>query len=70
MEKIIKFIKESNHGKHFIGGALIALFADNTYCALYAGAGIGAALEYKDRAWGEENGIGWTLAAPSQVWPW
>lgn len=52
MKKIIKWIKESNHWKHIIGGFVIGLGADSNYCAAYTGCGIAAALELKDKLWG------------------
>lgn len=39
MKKIITWLKSSNRGRHIVGGVLIGLGADDTYCALYAGAG-------------------------------
>lgn len=52
MKKIIKWIKESNRWKHIIGGFVIGLGADRNYCAAYAGCGVAAALELKDKLWG------------------
>ncbi len=52
MKKILRWLKNSNRYKHVVGGMLIGLCADGTYCALYAGTGVGAALELKDRMWG------------------
>ena len=49
---MIYFIKRSNRWKHLLGGILIGLGADDWYCALYAGTGIAAAMELKDRLWG------------------
>ena len=37
MKKIITWLKSSNRGRHIVGGVLIGLGADDTYCALYAG---------------------------------
>lgn len=34
------------------GGVLIGLGADSNYCAIYAGVGVAAALELKDKLWG------------------
>ena len=52
MKKIIKWLCESNRWKHLLGGVLIGCGADGWYCALYAGAGVAAALELKDVQWG------------------
>ena len=63
MEKIFTWIKDaadaakswlrdSNRSKHIIGGLLVGFGSDGWYCALYAGTGIAAALEYKDKAHG------------------
>lgn len=52
MKKIITWLKSSNRGRHIVGGVLIGLGADDTYCALYAGAGVAGVLELKDKLWG------------------
>lgn len=52
MKKVIAWLKSSNRWKHLVGGALIGLGADSWYCSCYAGAGVGASLELKDRLWG------------------
>lgn len=52
MGKIWEWLKESNRWKHAVGGMVIGLGADSNYCAVYAGAGVAAALELKDRMWG------------------
>lgn len=50
--KILQFIKESNRWKHLAGGVAIGLGANTCYCAAYAGVGVAAALELKDKLWG------------------
>lgn len=52
MKKLIEWFKTSNRWKHLAGGILIGLGADSTYCAVYAGLGVAAALELKDKLWG------------------
>ena len=52
MKKIIQWLKTSNRWKHLVGGMIIGLGADGFYCAAYAGGGIAAALEFKDKCWG------------------
>jgi len=52
MNKILEWLKESNRWKHLVGGFLIGLFADSDYCAAYAGVGVAATLELKDKLWG------------------
>lgn len=52
MKKFWKWLKESNRWKHTVGGILIGLGADSNYCAAYAGIGVAAALELKDKMWG------------------
>lgn len=52
MKKIIRWLGASNRYKHFVGGVVIGLGADSTYCAAYAGVGVAAALELKDELWG------------------
>lgn len=50
--KIIEWLKISNRWKHLVCGMLIGAGADGNYCAAYAGVGISAALELKDKMWG------------------
>lgn len=52
MNKVIMWFKTSNRWKHLLGGLIIGMGADDIYCAAYAGIGIAAALELKDRQWG------------------
>lgn len=52
MEKIFGWLKASNRWKHLVGGAMVGLGANSVYCAAYAGIGVAAALELKDRLWG------------------
>lgn len=52
MNKVITWLKTSNRWKHLVGGILIGLGADSNYCAAYAGIGVAAALELKDKLWG------------------
>lgn len=52
IDKIFNWLSESNRFKHLIGGFFIGLFADDVYCAAYAGIGVAGALEYKDYQWG------------------
>ena len=54
MQNIINWFKESNRWKHFVGGVVIGLGANDLYCAAYAGAGVAAAMELKDKLWGGE----------------
>lgn len=59
MKKIITWLKSSNRGRHIVGGFLIGLGADDTYCALYAGAGVAGPWNLKT-SYGAANGIGLT----------
>lgn len=52
MNKVITWLKTSNRWKHLVGSILIGLGADSNYCAAYAGIGVAAALELKDKLWG------------------
>lgn len=52
MKKIIKLLTKSNRWKHLIGGFIIGAGADSLYCAAYAGTGVAATLELKDKLWG------------------
>ncbi len=52
MKRIIEWLKSSNRWKHVAGGIVIGLGADDNYCAAYAGIGVAAALELKDKLWG------------------
>ena len=49
---IIDFLKQSNRWKHLLGGVIVGLGADDTYCAAYAGIGVEGAMEFKDWQWG------------------
>ena len=52
MKMIFNWLKDSNRYKHLVGGMLIGLGADDTYCAAYAGIGVAGALELKDKLHG------------------
>lgn len=52
MNKLVSWLSASNRWKHLAGGAAIGFAADSPYCAAYAGTGVAAALELKDRQWG------------------
>lgn len=52
MKKVIEWLKESNRLTHFGCGVIIGFGADDDYCAAYAGIGVSAALELKDKLWG------------------
>lgn len=52
MGKIISWLKGSDRWRHLVGGTLIGLFALGDWCAAYAGVGVAASLELKDRLWG------------------
>ena len=51
-KKLFDWLCESNRFKHMIGGAIVGLFAENAYCAAYAGVGVAGAMEFKDWQWG------------------
>ena len=62
MKKIIDWLKQSNRGKHLIGGFGIGLLSDDLYCAGLAGIGVASALEFKDTQWGGKwDWIDWGL---------
>lgn len=50
----MEWFGESNRWKHLLGGFIIGLFADGWYCAIYTGFCVGAALELKDKLYGNE----------------
>ena len=52
MKKIIAWLNASNRWKHLAGGVAIGIGANSAYCAAYAGIGVAAAMELKDRQWG------------------
>lgn len=54
INKFLTWFDDSHHWQHFIGGAAIGFGADDEYCAIYAGALVAAALEFKDKQWGGE----------------
>lgn len=51
-KRIIRWFGRSNRYKHSCGGTAIGFFANDTFCAAYAGIGVAAALELKDKLWG------------------
>lgn len=57
MKKILNWFKESNRYKHLIGGIVIGMCALSWYNAIYASAGVGLAMEYKDKAHGGDFDI-------------
>lgn len=57
MKKILNFFKKSNRYKHLIGGIVIGMCALSWYNAIYASAGVGLAMEYKDKAHGGDFDI-------------
>ena len=57
MKKILNSFKESNRYKHPIGGIVIGICALSWYNAIYASAGVGLAMEYKDKAHGGDFDI-------------
>ena len=62
MYKVITWLKTSNRWKHLVGGLIIGLASDSTYCAALAALGIASALEFKDKAWGGKwDWIDWGL---------
>lgn len=52
MTGLTNWLSESNRYKHLLGGLLIGMCADTTFCALYTGACVGGALELKDKQCG------------------
>lgn len=59
MKKIIEFLKkvfewlgDSHRLLHLLLGMVFGLFANTLYCAIYGGAGVAGALEFKDYQWG------------------
>ena len=62
MKKIIEFLKASNHWKHLLYGYLIAIGANDWYCAEYVTVGVASALEFKDKQHGcEWDWVDWSL---------
>jgi len=56
-KNIINWFKESNRWKHLVGGVAVGLFANDAYCAAYAGVGVAGAMEFKDWQWGGKPDI-------------
>lgn len=52
IKKILAWFGLSNRWKHLTGGILIGLGSNDWYCCLYAGIGVGSAMELKDYLWG------------------
>lgn len=57
MKKIIDWLFASNRMKHFGLAFTYGLAADDWYCAIYGGAGVAGALEFKDWQWGGKPDI-------------
>lgn len=49
---IVSWLKDSHRIQHLALGVVAGLGADDWYCAIYGGVGIGGALEFKDWQWG------------------
>lgn len=49
---MIEWLKASNRWKHLVGGAVIGAAMVNVIDAVMVSAVVGAAMEYKDKAWG------------------
>jgi hypothetical protein len=54
MRKILDWLKTSNRWKHLVGGILIGICAIDWFTALYAGTLTAGAIEFKDKAHGDE----------------
>lgn len=52
MKKVFEWFSLSNRWKHLVGGVIVGIGADTTYCAAYTGLIVVSALEYKDKAHG------------------
>ena len=52
MKKVIEFLKKSNRWKHLLAGILLGFLASTIYCAMLTGTATGAALEFKDKEYG------------------
>lgn len=52
MRKVIEWLKASNRWKHLVGGAVVGAVMVNCIDSVMASALVGAAMEYKDKAWG------------------
>ena len=62
MNKIFKWMGDSNRWKHLVGGILIGMGSNSLYCAAYAGIGVASALELKDKLWGGKiDVIDWAM---------
>ena len=52
MKKVFEWFSLSNRWKHLVGGVIVGIGADTTYCAAYTSLIVASALEYKDKAHG------------------
>lgn len=52
MKRIWNWLKDSNRLQHLGLGFVYGLGADDCYSAIYGGAGVAGALEFKDYQWG------------------
>lgn len=63
MKKLWKFITESNHWKHLVGGFAVGLLSfSGVWSALYTSAVAASCLEFKDKCWGGKwDWIDWSF---------
>ena len=62
MYNVIIWLKTSNRWKYLVGGLIIGLASDSTYCAAFAGLGIASAIEFIDNSCGGKwDWIDWGL---------
>lgn len=62
MRKIFIWLKQSNRLKHFVGGYVLGVCSDSTYCGMYAGVIAASLLEFKNKSLGGEwDWIDWGL---------
>lgn len=52
VKKYAALITTSNRYKHIAGGFILGVFSDDIYTTILVGGTVGAALEYKDKSYG------------------
>lgn len=57
MKKVFEWFSLSNRWKHLVGGVIVGIGADTTYCAAYTGLIVASVLNIKTRLT-VANGIG------------
>lgn len=68
MNKILKFLRQSNRHKHLVGGLIVGMVAFNPWTAVYTSAVAASCLELKDKLKGGLwDWIDWALTVTGGI---